>query len=237
MLSYLTGLVLACNIGVIVLWPRFKWEEQKEHKVENRNTYFHKLDSIRSLRDSLGKAYQRSGNEKDRSAVLKTAKITFLNAIQNDIFTAWYSTPWDFYGTTDTPQVGAIACGYFVTTSLRDMGVRLDRTALAECASETMIRKLIASDQITVYRAKTVEEFISAVLAKGDGLYIIGLDWHTGFLLCEAGQAWFIHSYPPGVRKESPYDAPFLVNSKYRVIGSITGDTDFFKRWILKTSL
>jgi hypothetical protein len=199
--------------------------------------YYASLDSIHHLRDSLGKAYRSAGSETKRKEILKKTKTVFLSGLQNVVFEQWYGTPWTFYGASDTPGTKSIACGYFVTTALRDMGVRLNRTALAECASETMIRKLIDKEYITPYRAKPVQEFVETVTSKGDELYIVGLDFHTGFLLCENGYAWFIHSFPPGVKKESPYRASYLADSKYRVTGCITADAGFFRRWVLQESL
>lgn len=235
--SYIIGGILALNVAAVVLWQRRDKPEVKAEKKATIREYYQRVDSIRAIRDSLGKVYRSTTSETKRASILKKAKTVFLSGLKNDVFPQWYGTPWNFYGTTDTPGHGAIACGYFVTTSLRDMGVKLDRVELAECASETMIRKLIGKEYITPYREKTADEFVSTVAAKGDGLYIVGLDYHTGFLLCERGDAWFIHSFPPGVRKESPYEAPYLVNSKYRVTGCITDDTGFFKRWILQRSL
>ena len=47
----------------------------------------------------------------------------FANAITNTIAPAWIGTKWDFNGITEVPQQGKIACGYFVTTVLRDAGL------------------------------------------------------------------------------------------------------------------
>src|SRR6188474_3208784 len=54
-------------------------------------------------------------------------KQLLLNNIRDSLFTCWLGTPWDFYGTTQTPGKGKIACGYFVTTLLRDMGASVNR--------------------------------------------------------------------------------------------------------------
>lgn len=237
MYALILSACVVLNAGLFLIWRNLDEPAAKTERRISAEQYFSKLDSIHDVRDSLGTAYEAAGNAEKKKQVLAGTKQIFLTVLQDDIFQSWYGTPWDFYGTSDTPQTGAIACGYFVTTALRDMGVKLNRRALAECASETMIRKLVDDEHIFVYRNKTIDEFTQAMLARGDGLYILGLDYHTGFLLCEDGKAYFIHAFPPGVRKESPYSAPYLADSKYRVAGSITADEGFFRRWILRESL
>src|ERR1043165_5518098 len=66
----------------------------------------------------------------------------FLRNITQEIFTYWYGTDWDFNGTTQTPKQGKIACGFFVTTVLRDAGFDLPRIAWAQLPSESMIKKV-----------------------------------------------------------------------------------------------
>lgn len=42
--------------------------------------------------------------------------------IIDSLMPCWYGTPWDFNGCTTEPGKGSIACGYFVSTVLRDAG-------------------------------------------------------------------------------------------------------------------
>lgn len=67
----------------------------------------------------------------------------FTQTITQTILPSWVGTKWDFNGTTQIPQQGSIACGYFVTTVLQDGGVKLNRVKLAQCASEQMITTLV----------------------------------------------------------------------------------------------
>lgn len=136
---------------------------------------------------------------------------------------AWMGTPWTFSGTSRTPRQGSIACGYFVTTTLEQAGVELDRVQLAQAASEKMIRALTEPKSIRRYSDASLAKFLESVRLQGEGYYIVGLDHHTGFLKVEPdGTIAFIHSGPGrGVVRESPADAPELANSRYRVTGKI----------------
>jgi hypothetical protein len=46
--------------------------------------------------------------------------------------------------TSETPGRGEIACGYFVSTVLRDAGFGVERVRLAQQASERIVRTLSA---------------------------------------------------------------------------------------------
>ena len=58
----------------------------------------------------------------------------------------------------------------------------------------------------------------------GFGLYVVGLDNHTGFILNDGNKAYFIHSTfikPACVLKENVNESKVLANSRYRVIGKV----------------
>lgn len=146
---------------------------------------------------------------------------------------AWYGTPWDFNGTSEIPQEGSIACGYFVTTILRDAGYPIQRVKLAQCASEQMIRQL--TSQRAYFNQVSFEAFIQAMLSKGKSLSVIGLDNHTGFIYVDGKKVWFIHSSFVGTGRVCSEDASqcgILKGSAYKVVGFISQDAQFIQRWM-----
>jgi hypothetical protein len=61
----------------------------------------------------------------------------------------------------------------------------------------------------------------------GYGLYIVGLNNHTGYIYNDGKDVWFIHSgvYPPKCAlKEKTINSITLKNSRYRVFGRIVFD-------------
>lgn len=152
--------------------------------------------------------------------------------IINDLIPHWYGTPWSFNGTTQVPGEGSIACGYFVTTVLRDAGVSLDRVALAQAASEKMIKALTPESEIKRYSSLSVDDFERAVLGLGDGLYIVGLDYHTGFIHVRDSEARFIHSGGNGVISQPFSESPEMTKSAYRVVGRISTPRFVREHWI-----
>lgn len=190
------------------------------------NCYYHaELDTIRDLRRDL----------KKRGAGKNALRKAFVHQITQKVFPYWYGTKWDYNGTTEMPQKGSIACGYFVTTTLRDMGVPINRVKMAQCASEEMIRSLSAKKHVHYISNTTLQEFEKQLVGYGDGLYIIGLDSHTGFILVEGDDHYFIHStgwFPFKVVKDKVSESSVLERSKYRVLGKISDDDAFLARWV-----
>ncbi len=223
--SLLSVLILVCTKPV----------QSQLKKSSSTERYIKTRDSIITCRDSMGREYLGATNEESRNSVLIKAGPAFIQAMIYGIVPHWYGTPWNFYGKTENPPDSSIACGYFVTTTLRHAGVMLDRVALAECASQTMIEKLTDQEFMRIYRSASIYKFLEGVKQTGDGLYIVGLDFHTGFILCEKSKIYFIHSayIPPDcVTREDASSSPILVHSQYRVTGKISDDMNFIRKWV-----
>ena len=56
----------------------------------------------------------------------------FKESLLNKIIPFWEGTEWSFEGHTSKPKSGKIACGYFVSTTLQDIGLNLNRYKLAK---------------------------------------------------------------------------------------------------------
>jgi hypothetical protein len=145
----------------------------------------------------------------------------FFSYINNEIPDYWIGTPWTFNGTTRIPQTESIACGYFVTNVLTDYGFKIDRTYLAQQASSVMIKKLCTDIHYFSDRKK-LEDYIHGKEKRQ--VYIVGLDFHTGFITRENLDTYFIHSSyikNKGVTKE-PTSASLALNaSKTYMIGTL----------------
>lgn len=180
------------------------------------------LDTIQTIRSNIkNKSTEEKGKE-------------FTSLMVNKIFPYWYGTPWNFNGTTQKPNQGKIACGYFVTTTIEDMGFPINRIKLAQCASEEMIKSLVSKENITRFSGISMKDFEKKIIKKGNGLYIIGLDNHTGFVLVSDEENYFIHSngyFPQEVMKEKLSDSKIIARSKYRVVGKISADKKFLTNW------
>lgn len=200
--------------------------------VEARGRYSSTRDALEETRAQLAKRL-RAGDP----GALDEARRALLAAFSRDIFPAWYGTAWEFSGTSQRPGEGNIACGYFVSTTLVHAGFRVPRAKLAQQAAETIIKTLVPKEEI--WRSRTGE--VSAVLAqlerRGDGLYLVGLDNHVGFLLKEGTRLEFCHSSYVAPREVTCEDAARAValRSKYHVVGRLFTDA-MLRRWLLEES-
>jgi hypothetical protein len=158
----------------------------------------------------------------------------FLRNITLEIFTYWYKTEWDFNGITQIPKQGKIACGYFVTTVIRDVGFDIPRSAWGQLASETMIKKINPS--VKRFSNKPIEQVSEYFKNRADGIYVVGMDTHVGFVSKEGKQIKFIHSnyYKPeiGVMSENLKGNNPINDASYRVIGQLF-HYEMAKKWIL----
>jgi len=197
-----------------------------------------KYDGVRAKIDAervaLFSRYQRAttGEQKE---IINRARDTFTRSIYAEIFPYWYGTPWDFNGTTESPRKGKIACGYFVSTALRDLGVKVQRAKLAQQASENIILSLTTNEHTKRFRQTSIQDFVQAVKKWGPGLYVVGLDIHVGFIVNTDDDVYFIHSSyvdPYRVIKERGVESKILTSSRYRVLGKLSEDDDLILKWL-----
>ena len=202
--------------------------------------YKNLLVKLEAERVALASRYQQAASSSQKADVLAQARTFVIRSILNEIFPAWYGTAWDFYGTTEVPQKGKIACGYFVSTVLRDAGWRVQRARLAQQASENIILSLTADPHVKRFRRVAISDFITAVKEWGPGIYVVGLDIHTGFIVHTGGDVYFIHSSyvePYTVVREKASESKILTASNYRVLGKITADDLLMEKWLLRKQI
>ena len=186
-------------------------------------------DSINLHQRDLSREYKEADNKKE-GEVIQEARAYVLDAMINRIFPSWYGTPWDFNGTAQIPKHGLIACGYFVSTTLEHAGFNVERALLGQQASQYIIKSLVKGkkDVKTVCCNKHMDLFLDTIRGMGDGLFIVGLDCHVGFIINKSGNVTFCHSdYTKrwyGVDREAAAESVALVGSKYKIVGKILDD-------------
>ena len=174
-----------------------------------------------------------------QDSIISIARDYLINTMTKEVFPCWYGTKWDFNGTTRTPQKGKISCGYFVTNILTDVGFNIPRVKWAQSASEVFIKKLSFGniDRFSNKSISTIEKYLRK---SGNGLYIVGLDCHTGFVFVDNDEIRFIHAdyYEPeiGVVSEKIDSHSPIADSKYRVFGKLMSD-EMVLNWILNIEM
>ena len=188
--------------------------------------------------------------ERYLSMVDTTVKEVFLDSVMrifseqllNEIIPYWYGTPWDFNGYTGIPNSGKIACGYFVSTTLRDMGLNLNRYKLAQQNPENEAKSIAIDDENLIsididfdYTGDTIHSIIQKF---DQGLYFVGLGNHVGFLLIKDNHSYFIHSnYINGmVMTENSKDSDAFLSQKYH-FSRITDNKALALKWLMNEEL
>jgi len=151
--------------------------------------------------------------------------------LDSDMPEYWDDTTWDFNGVSRTPGEGDIACGYFVTTLLKDLGIKLDRIRLAQAPSATMIKELTVDIKTRSSVSKMLDEINAG---PKNAIYIVGLDFHTGFISHSDEGTFFIHSSyinREGVVREPAASSEALHHSGFFMFGNLTASKSVINSW------
>jgi hypothetical protein len=170
---------------------------------------------------------------------LPAARKALLGAFDAELFPAWEGTPWQFYGTSQTPREGAIACGYYVTTLLRDAGFKIERVRLAQQASEHIVKTFAEEKDIQRFRRAALSDVLAQVRQKhGEGLFIVGMDLHVGLLRLTQDKALLCHSAvlePSHAVCHDALTSPGMI-SQYHVVGPVLSDARV-RDWLRGTAM
>ncbi|MBU0487354.1 MAG: hypothetical protein KKD31_05305 [Bacteroidetes bacterium] len=205
----------------ILLTPGSNYAQTKKHTT--------------SLRDSLKREFDRCTSDSARNEMLHISGKMLEVELVNNIFPYWYGTGWEFSGYTDTPGKGTIACGYFVSTTLKHAGFNLNRYKLAQQSPEYEAYTFCISDTVQVFDSLSPRQLKDYFLENmREGLYFVGLDFHVGFLLLRNDELFFIHSNylnSMGPVIEIAEFASVFPSFRY-YIAQITTNKPFIKKWL-----
>lgn len=158
----------------------------------------------------------------------------------DQLFVAWIGTPWGLgMPQTSHPRRGKINCGAFVAMTLKHAGFNLPVWKFQRQAASHAIQSIAPKRAIRYFRRRPMSEFLDTVRAMGPGLFVIGLDFHIGFLRLGPRGMRFIHaSYLPPHRviDEPARSAIPIVTSKHRVVGKIL-QPGMLRAWISGQSI
>lgn len=202
--------------------------------VPDPRSYAVLMEELQRWREDLADRYSRSKTAAERQAVEHDARMVLEEALPA-MMRCWLGTPWDFHGTADGPGKGKIACGYFISTVLRDAGFQVDRYKLAQQPSGNILQTFLKREACSLTVGEEYEVFADGLSRIPKGIYVVGLDTHVAFLLVEHDGFRFIHSSgsaPWCVVDEGREDAHVLRKSNWRMLGNFTGDAGVIRTWL-----
>jgi hypothetical protein len=186
---------------------------------------------LEARRDQLARELRH-----DRDGAIRRGRVALVTALRDELLPAWNDTPWAMNGTSQVPGAGAIACGYFVSTTLLHAGFHVERARLGQQASEHITRSLVTEAPIWHTVDQPIDAFIARLRRGGDGIYLVGLDNHVGYVIVDGADTWFHHAAPGGVRREPAHAASFLATSSYREAAKLFDDA-LVENWLRETPI
>ncbi len=216
------SIIDSSEIGLLFS-PTGNYANTKSKISSRRLQYYNELTTIK--------------DELKRDSVINDASNYFTNALLNQIVPHWYGTVWDFNGYTNKPNDGVIACGYFVSTTLKHTGLNINRYKLAQQGGMNEAETLESKDDLLIYRLGYTTE-LDSVFTKmknrlKDGLYFVGLSCHVGYIYVKNNELYFLHSnYIDGyvMIEKAEYSEAF--KSNIYVIADITFNDNLIVKWI-----
>lgn len=187
------------------------------------------LDDYRRAQEALEVRRQelRETWKKHPTKARASARTELLDYLEKAAFPAWAGTTWNFYGTSTTPREGTIACGYYVTTVLEQAGFKIERVVLAKQASSYIVSTMARGTKVEWLRPADNADAVKQIHSRfGDGLFVVGFDYHVGFLRLDGERAAFCHSsfiQPGSVTCEDPVTAGAFASRVY-VVGDALND-------------
>jgi hypothetical protein len=170
------------------------------------------LQHVAARRAELGARYAAARGARARATVREEARRYIVDTLVSQVFPAWMGMP-----SGGGPQATAslphqpgmyISCSYFLTAALQNAGLVLEsRARFAQAPAAWIERALLPpGGQIHRYGNLPADELEQRLVGLGDGLYVMGLDIHVGFIVVRDGHAWFVHSSytPPGTVVKEP---------------------------------
>ncbi|WP_296384536.1 hypothetical protein [Winogradskyella sp.] len=197
----------------------------------NYNSITHKIKTDRS--------YFKSAHQVNSTKAIDSASKYLYSKLINDIVPHWYETPWDFNGHTNSPKNGEIACGYFVSTTLKHLGFNLNRYKMAQAAGLNEAKLLQTRANLKIFSNVTFEQLKDKVnKAYSNGIYFVGLDNHVGYVLIKNKELYFLHSSycDDKVVIELAENAPCFSSNLY-VFAEITTNKKLVKSWVFSERL
>lgn len=158
------------------------------------------VDDVAGERARLGAAWRAATTPAERAAVRDRASRYLAGAMIGRLMPPWLGMPWglgrDSTATRPHQPGKTIACSYFVGAVLQGAGFQLrDRFRLGQAAALIIQRSLVGgAGKVHRFLSIPPAELAARLATLDDGLYVIGLDVHVGFVVVRGDEVRFVHA-------------------------------------------
>lgn len=237
----LTLLCLGCHRGSA---DRPATVEPAPTPAITRPPYRALVERIEESRLELAERWSRAADDA-RKPIEAEARATMQRMLTEILLPAWMGTRWSFNGTSTEPLgPSGIACGYFVVTVLQHLGLQIEsRRRFAQSTARTIARSLVP-DGPSHHRVFSVTAPVleKTVRSFGEGVHLLGLDVHVGFVVVKPDAVRVVHaSYlNPRTVVDEPITASGAIEHSrqagYHVTNLFAGET-LVRAWLSQTPL
>ena len=108
---------------------------------------------------------------------------------------------------------------------------------MAQQAASVLIKRLCDRKSIKTIGNNDTERLIAYLRKQPDGVFILGLDTHVGFIEKRDGQLDFIHSSFSTRRRvvrERVINSTVISSSSIYMVGNLLANKKLIRRWLLK---
>jgi len=185
------------------------------------------------------RAYFARQFQQNNAATIDSASSYLYHKLLNELVPHWYGTVWDFNGYTNIPNDGVIACGYFVSTTLKHLGFQLNRYKMAQEGGTNEAITLQPRSELKIYRniSQTALKTKLNNVYK-DGIYFVGLSNHVGYVLIKNKELYFLHSsYCDNKVVIEKAATSLCFQSDIYVFAEITTNRKLVQKWIQNTPI
>ncbi len=204
---WMTTLLVVCAIAIGCVGgderPSAAEPPAAAHKAQKRHdaqAYEASLEKIEARRLKLAQRYKAAADEPTRDRLREQARDFVLKTLTEEIFPAWVGTPWGLgrESTSQRPHTKdmTVGCSYFVTSTLQNAGLRLSNRYKFAQAPALHIQRSFAPRKADLHRYVSIpqQDLYDSVKALPQGLYVIGLNNHVGFVHVHKEGVDFIHA-------------------------------------------
>ncbi len=225
----LAGTIILVGLGILAQGTGCRTSPARadtapaEAEAEAPADYEATLRAIEAERRRLAGRYARAREEVERAAIRAEARAFVRGAIVDSLFPAWLGMAWGLGPNSTANRAHApgmtVACGYFVSAMLENAGLRVQTRFSYAQAPALQVQRTLAPGRGEVHRFFSVpgETLAAGIAGLGEGLYIIGLSNHIGFVVVDAAGVRLVHASYTGdqvVTSEPLATAEAIANSR-----------------------
>jgi hypothetical protein len=225
-----------------------------EGSVKGDSSGFERITAeIETARRDFHRKWMGASSGHGRNVVRREARQYLVWAIVEQIVPAWLGMPWTMAVIQDGLKPDAafpfeagkgISCSWFLVSVLRNAGLRFQSPRAFAGSIAVQFQYALAPRDADIHRFFNVspDRLAKKIAALGEGLYVIGLNCHIGFVYVRGDRVEILHSSyitPARVVVEPVAQSPVIAASEKAgyLVSPIFQDTRLIDHWLTGTKV